>query len=183
MLKLTLYLQDIDFVALFEYISIDIVIRVNSQPLHLLILGLLLNTAISWIINHLASPFHCLLQSAQSLLRVLADLLDLIPTNKALLGVHVLPIDEAISEDLHALLVVGERWILLGHLLYHPTQVLVLRHVTGKHGTSLGQLQCQLYQLVTEFPEHRVLAEHFIQVVQHLLYSLLLVTIFDVNQS
>ena len=46
---------------------------------------------------------------------------------QTILVVLVLPVDHSFPKDLDALLIVGEARVLLGHLLYHVIQVLVLR--------------------------------------------------------
>lgn len=95
----------------------------------------------------------------------------------------MLPIDEAITEDFDALLVVGERGVLFGYLLDHSEQIVTLGHLVGEHGASLSQFQSQLNQLITHFPEHGILPECFIETVEHLADPVHLVLILQLAKE
>lgn len=57
--------------------------------------------------------------------------------NELLVLVDVLPINDAIAEDLDSALVVGEAGVLPGDGSNHGHQVAAFSHLNGKHAASL----------------------------------------------
>ena len=60
-------------------------------------------------------------------------------------------------------------------------QLAILAEFIGEGAALLGQLESQLNQLVTEFPEHGVFAIRVIQVVQNPGDPLFLVIVWQLN--
>ena len=96
--------------------------------------------------------------------------------------VHLLPVDHSLTEDLDPLLRHRETRILSCELFHHAVEVLVFGELLRKHFVSLSQLVGELNQLVTKLPELGAPAEDIVQVVEHNVDALLLVSILQLNQ-
>ena len=118
------YLLDIDDISHLELDIVAVVIRVFSG-------------ASRWVCE-LAVPvlfgkINDFQQILNPLLRIVGNLVHLGLVNHLLLVLHVLPVDDAIAEDLLAALTVGEAGVFSRERGHHVEQIIALRHLSSKH--------------------------------------------------
>ena len=131
------------------------------------------------LLRHLDHPVELL----QPLLGIVRNGVHFTLVHKLLVLVDVLPVDNPVSEDLDPALVVREAGVLPGDGGDHGHQVAALAHLDGKHAAPLRQLEGQLDELITLFPEGGVLAEDLVEVVEDASDAISLVGVLDVHQS
>ena len=121
-------LQYIDLGARLQGLPIQIVIRVRSLRNDILSIR---------ILTHFLSDLEHLVQLFNSLFAVIGDPVDLTLVDDLLLLIDVLPVDDAIAENLQTPLVVWEARILSRHRHDQVVHVLALWHFLGEGSAPL----------------------------------------------